>query len=266
MNKNKIAIFAIVSLLLVSSIGLAIDFASASPGSLANAVKSTIADRLMQASWIRLNGNIEKWGTTDVRGQLQVQARTAVSVNDNNSLTSATAMWTTNLTREIQAARTKQNFTYTYYVARLFNGSVSTQSSSNSNYFINGTWNVANVTSTITIVTNENGTIVKVHRDQDIVPMKAYGELNVTGNTFTLSINGLDPLTGSVWRQITRSWFNPFKMTDDSTSNTVTPTDVKTIGQCYGNMPGWGNFDASMDFNHNDRVDIADISTVAANA
>ncbi len=54
-------------------------------------------------------------------------------------------------------------------------------------------------------------------------------------------------------------------MTDDTTSNTITRTDVKTIAKCNGASPGWGNFDLGMDFNKNYRIDIADISTVAAN-
>ena len=54
-------------------------------------------------------------------------------------------------------------------------------------------------------------------------------------------------------------------MTDDTTGNVVTRSDVKAVGQCYGAMPGWGSYDTRMDFNNNYRVDIADISTVAAN-
>lgn len=259
MNKRAI-IFTIVGILLISSIA-AIDFAAAKPTTMNN-----MSNRQTQASWIRLNGNIQQWGTEDVRGQLQTQARTATHQNSgSNSLTSASAIWTTNLTREIQAARTKQNFTYCFYTARLPNASVSTATAASDNYFLDGTWNVANVTSTVTVITDENGTIIRVHRDQDVVSMQAYGELTATNNRFTLTITGLDPLTGSVYRSITRSWFNPFKMTDDSTSSVVTHTDVKAIAKCYGNMPGWGNFDAGMDFNNNYRVDIADISTVAAN-
>jgi hypothetical protein len=30
-------------------------------------------------------------------------------------------------------------------------------------------------------------------------------------------------------------------------------------------MPGWGNFDQKMDFNGNYKIDIADLTTVAAN-
>jgi hypothetical protein len=264
MNKNKVLISAVIAILLVSSLAVAVDFAAASPfgNSAAN-----VANRLVSASWIRINGVIDKWGTTDVRGQLQTYARTAVREStDNNQITSATAIWTTNITRAISAARAKENFTYLYYVARLPNASISSvNADSASSYFLSGTWNLATITSTITVLTNENGTIIKVHRDQDIVPSQAYGELTITGNQFTLSITGIDPLTGSVWRSITRSWFNPFKMTDDSTTAIVTKSDVNAVAQCYGAMPGWGNYDTSMDFNNNYRVDIADISTVAAN-
>lgn len=97
---------------------------------------------------------------------------------------------------------------------------------------------------------------------------KADGQLTVTDNwsKFTLNINGIDPLTGSVFRSMTRQMqFNQFKVTDDSTSNTVTRSDINAVAQCYGAIPGWGSYDTRMDFNNNYRVDIADISTVAAN-
>ena len=63
--------------------------------------------------------------------------------------------------------------------------------------------------------------------------------------------------------------FNPFKITDDTignvVSNTVTREDIKAFTKCYGAMPGRGSYDTRMYFNDNYRVDIADISTVAAN-
>ena len=263
MNKNQAIIFAIVGILLASSLTLAVDFAAAMPINMADAV----SNRLMSASWIRLNGVITQWGTTDVRGTLQTQAKSAThQISGLNQLTSATAIWTTNITREISAAQSKENFTYNYYVARLPNASISAATvDSATGYSLGGTWNLANITATITVITDENGAIIRVHRDQDIIPSQASGDLTVTGNTFTLNINGIDPLTGSVFRSITRAWYNPFKMTDDSTTSSVTKADVNAIAQNYGAMPGWGNFDSNMDFNHNYRVDIADISTVARN-
>ena len=259
-NKNAI-IFAIVGLLLSSSIAFAVDVAAAKPSVMENA-----SNRLTQASWIRINGAIEQWGETDVRGQLQVISRTATHQSSGSKeATSASAIWTENTTRAIQSVRAKENFTYVFHVAKLPNASVSAIVVSDGDYFLNGTWNYAKVTSTTTVNTDENGTVTHVHREQDIEPMQAYGELTITGNQFTLEIDGIDQLTGSVYRSITRSWFNPFKMSDDASTNAVVRSDVKAIGQCYGSMPGWGNFDMSMDFNNNYRVDIADISSVAAN-
>ncbi len=98
---------------------------------------------------------------------------------------------------------TKENFTYVFYEARLANGSVSTFSTSipGTTYFLNGTWNIFTVVSNVTIITNDEGQITNVHRDIDTSVQKAYGELKVTdnGNKFTLSINRIDPLTGSVF-------------------------------------------------------------------
>jgi hypothetical protein len=259
MNKNKIVITAIVATLLISTLALAVESVAARP-------LDRIRQMFASATWIRINGNIEHWGTTDVRGQLQTQARAAVLKNtDEKQLTSATAIWTTNLTRPISAARDKLNFTYSYYAARLPNASISTSNvGSSSNYFLNGTWNIAAITSTVTIYTDAYGNVTKVNRNQDMTPTKAYGELTISGNQFTLSIDGMEPLTGSVWRTLTRSWINPFKLTDSAT-DAVTAADVHAVAKCYRAMPGWGNYDTAMDFNYNYRVDIADISTVARN-
>jgi hypothetical protein len=98
--------------------------------------------------------------------------------------------------------------------------------------------------------------------------MKAYGELNVTDNwsKFTLSINGIGKLSGSVFRYgIRQIQFNPFKVTDDTTNNAITRSDVSAIIKAYGAMPGWGNYDAKMDFCGHYKIDIADLSTVACN-
>jgi hypothetical protein len=124
------------------------------------------------------------------------------------------------------------------------------------------------VTSNVTIITNANGEITEVHRTSDTSVQKAYGELNVTDNwsKFTLAINGIDPLTGSVFRSMTRQvQFNPFQVTYDTTSNAVTRADIAAVIQSYGAMPGWGNYDSRMDFCGHYKIDIADLSTVACN-
>ncbi len=277
MNKKISAVFAIIALIAVCSSSLAIG-ASAQPAVLTSQSSTVLSPTLSPApnvvssrSYIRIDGTITKWGTASAIGVLQTQARAALFQNSNtNQLASATAIWTTNISRPIAAVRSKENFTYTFYEARLTNASVSILSASTAatDYFLNGTWNVFTVLSNVTIITNADGQITNVHRSLDTSIQKAYGELNVTNNwsTFTLAITGIDPLTGTVIRSLTRQvQFNPFKVTDDLTSNVVTRADVAAVAQSYGSMPGWGNYDPRLDVCGHFKIDIADLSTVAAN-
>ncbi len=267
MKKNSVAIFAIVAILLVSSLSLAVESAVAMP----NNNNSDMSNRPVEKSWIRINGFITSWGSDDAKGTMQTMARTAILQSDNSQqMTSASAIWTTNNSRPIQAVRARENFTYTFYAARLINASVSTLSASNrsENYFLNGTWTLLTVQSTITVITNSSGNIVRVLRNSETTPERAYGELTVSDNwtKFTLAIDGIDPLSGTVFRSVQRQvQFNPFKIVDDSVITTVSREDFKEIMQCFRAMPGWGSYDTRMDFNNNFRVDIADLSTVASN-
>jgi uncharacterized cupin superfamily protein len=266
MNKKISLALAIIAIVAISSIG----FAGASVID-KSSIQTNLSNALTQRSYIRINGIITQWGTTDVNGALQTQAGTTTRADlSTNQGAVATAIWTTNNSRPITAVQAKQNFTYVFYEARLRNASVSTLSTSTSdpNYFLNGTWNVWTVTSTVNINTNADGQITSVHRSSDSSVQTAYGELNVTSNwtKFTLSINGIDPLTGSVVRSVQRQvQFNPFKVTDDTTSNVVTKSDIAAVIHAYGAMPGWGNYDVKMDFCNHFKIDIADLSTVAAN-
>lgn len=231
----------------------------------------SVRNGLLARSFIRVNGLVTQWGTTPVNGALQTQARNGTWENGNtNQLAAATAMWTTNNSRPISSVRSKENFTYTFYTARLTNASVSLLSTKmdGSNYFLNGTWNVYTTTSNVTIITNDDGYITSVHRSSDTSVKKAYGELNVTNNwsKFTLSINGIDQLLGSVFRYgIRQVQFNPFKITDDTSNNAVTRADIASVIRAYGAMPGWGNYDVKMDFCGHNKIDIAALSTVACN-
>ncbi len=264
MRKNKALVFAVIATLLVSSLALAVQFAMAAPN------MQGVANRPVQRSWIRINGIVDKWGETEVRGHIQTHSKLALlQSEDTRKTVGASAIWTTNLSRSIQSVKAKENFTYTFYAARLLNGSVASlsASSSASDYVISGIWNLATVKSNVTILTDENNEIIKVLRDQDIDVERANGELVVTDNwtKFTLTIDGIPSLTGSVFRSVTRAWFNPFKMTDDSTNSVVTRSDVGEVVKCFKAMPGWGSYDTRMDFNNNYKIDIADLSTVAAN-
>jgi hypothetical protein len=267
-NKKIPIAIVFIALFAISSISLAV--ANATVASTTN-MGTNVQNALAQRSYIRINGVISQWGTTTVTGTLQTQAGTSMRTDlSTNQLAAATAIWTTNTSRPISAVQAKQNFTYTFYEARLRNASVSTlsASSASTNYFLNGTWNVYTVVSSVTVLTNANGQITSVHRNSQTTMQQAYGELNVTDNwtKFTLSITGIDQLSGSVFASVQRQvQFNPFKVTDDSVTTAANKADIAAVIHAYGAMPGWGNYDARMDFCGHFKIDIADLSTVAAN-
>ncbi|MCW4005495.1 MAG: hypothetical protein NWF04_02690 [Candidatus Bathyarchaeota archaeon] len=219
---------------------------------------------------VRLTGVITEWGTTEVTGSVTAQSRTVV-VDTTNARqgSTATAVWTTSDSRPIDALRTAENFTYTFYSARLVNaGEVSLDTDGYAS-LLTGEWNVFEMTTAFTVITDADGNIVSFDRNQhaDALATNVYGELAVAenGNTFTLNITGIDQLSGTVrMHHITNRLFNPFKLGDD-TSTAVTPTELATMAHAYGAMPGWGNYDQSMDYNFDYKIGICDITTAAAN-
>jgi hypothetical protein len=266
MTKNTKLIFTVIGLLLVTSL-LTVELASAIP------MPTRMSNRPVMANWIRLKGPVSEWGEESVTGLLQVTARSAtLQSSETRDLTSASAIWTKDIIRPIDAIKAKESFTYTFYSARLLRDPTPIVTNSETTYTIEGSWNVATVTSSVKITKNSDGEITNVQRTSDTAVERVLGKLVVTGmSTFEFKLGDDNPiLTGSVNRYVTRQMqFNPFKITDDISgnvvSNTVTREDIKAVTKCYGAMPGWGSYDTRMDFNNNYRVDIADISTVAAN-
>ena len=220
-----------------------------------------------QRSWVRLNGIVETWGSQEVNGSLWVNARTVGFDEEVRQAAFATAIWT-NTTN----FRQRGNFSYSFYVARLVDANVSALNYEDVDFFMNGTWNVFNVTISQTIITSgdlESHYTVDRQTKTDIDPIanKAYGELNVTDNwtKFVLSIDGVDELNGIVTRaRMRQMMFNKFKVSEDGTDK-VSRIDLTVLARIYGARPGWGSYDSNMDFNCNYKIDIADLTTVAAN-
>ncbi len=224
---------------------------------------------------VRMYGSVQEWQTTPtptpVVGSIEVLARTSVGPKNTVQGYAASAIWTTNTTRPIAAVRTRENFTYSFYTARLVKGNFSALDLNGNAFFLNGTWNVWSITETFTIKTNSTtGRIISVNSNQNAVPLAtdAYGNLTVPSgwSTFTLAINGVAPLTGKVVAEVTLSAvFNPFMLGTDSTSTTVTQADLKNIANAYGSMPGWGNYNINMDYCMHYQIDICNLATAAAN-
>jgi hypothetical protein len=220
-----------------------------------------------QRSWIRLNGVVETWGSQEVNGSLWINARTVGYGEQVRQAAFVTAIWsnTTNF-------RQNGNFSYSFYVARLVDANVSVLNYEDTDFFVNGTWNVFHVSINQTIIKSgdlESGYTIDRQTKTDVAPIAkgAYGELKVTDNwtKFVLSINGVDDLNGLVNRaRMCQMVFNRFKVSEDGTDK-VSRTDLTVLSRIYGARPGWGSYDSNMDFNCNYKIDIADLTTVAAN-
>jgi len=270
----KIPIIAAIVLTAIAVIGL--NFAGAFASVMPSAISATPQGSPMmtvpptaiipiQSHWVRIVGDVNTWGTQDVSGTITVMsATTSINGVPTNWLDSATALWT-NTTNY----REDGNISYSYYAARLVKANFTSTDFQGNNFYMNGTWSVANVTFTRTVIKTDSGAI-NVQTNTNIAPLetKVYGELNVTGGwtQFTLSITGIPLLSGVVDRQVERlTMLNRFDITSGGTAATVTRADLTTIAHDYGAVPGMSNYDESMDFHGTYQIDICDLSTVAAN-
>jgi hypothetical protein len=267
---KKTMAITMLAIIAIGGLGLSAAFANAMPfGNWGMGMGQGLGSMMsVQRSWVHLNGQFTTWGKTDVNGTLMVQA---LSTRADDSLfrleTSASAMWNISVTRQ------DGNFSYSFDAARLVKVNYTALDFEGSNFFMNGTWNVYNVTVSSIVITNGDlNTGYSSHRETDtkITPIAtgAYGELDVTTSwsKFVLSITGIDPLSGTLRSSLMRhTEINRFKVSDDTTTDKVTRQDLVTVAKCYGAVAGSSNYDQKLDFNLHYKIDITDVATVAAN-
>jgi hypothetical protein len=266
-----IAIIAVSSLSLIAGVYAAPFMSYSTVPTVSSTAPTTIS---LQRSSVRMYGLIQEWlttpTTTPVMGSIEVLSRTAVGPTATIQGYAAMAIWTTNITRPIAAFRARENFTYIFYTDRLVKGDFSALDYNGNAFYLNGTWNVWSITENFTIITDNAGHILSIDSDQKAVSLaiNAYGNLTVPSgwSTFALDIKGIAPLTGKVIAEVTISAvFNPFMLGTDSSSTTVTRTDIDNIVSAYGSVPGWGNYNVNMDYCLHYKIDICDLATAAAN-
>ncbi|MGA3289458.1 MAG: hypothetical protein ABSD42_04375 [Candidatus Bathyarchaeia archaeon] len=221
----------------------------------------------IRSSWVRIDGNITSWGTQvtpAVSGALTVMAATT-SLNGVPSawIDSANAIWTN--TTKISLDGTT---TYNYYTARLIKANFTATDYQRNNFYMNGTWNVNNVTITRTVTKTDNSINIQSNTQITRLETKVYGQLNVTDSwtQFTLNITGIPLLDGTVHHTIERTTiFNRFDIINGGTDSTITRADLTAISNDYGAVPGTPNYNENMDFHGTYQIDICDIATIAAN-
>jgi len=224
-----------------------------------------------------MRGMITDWGSTPVFGFISAKA---FSINVNGTIherASARAMWSEDVKLNRSDDEEGENeedktepiplgkMTFTFYIARLVNTTQIAFKTSSFDLDLTGYWDVINVTQTIEF--DAEGEPVNCTRTWAPVVANATGELTViaphfpTMGTFTLSISGIDPLTGIVFR----FRFTDFEIRhgDHEGKGRVDIHDLVRVARGYGSMPGMPRYSEDFDFNFDLRVGIDDLATVA---
>lgn len=221
------------------------------------------ADFEVRSLWGQMGGVIKEWGDDPAFGWIGAHWR-IVNVNDTiHKGARVHATWSTEPRRLNCSRPPTEDFTFWFYAARLMNTTDVRMNYSGYNLFISGLWNVANITTTIDV--DANGTLISFNRTIVPVVTGAYGELHVFGNwhLFELSITGIDLLSGFVVRVFIA--FREIKMGDIDGDGKVDLIDLVKVARRYRTMPGLFGYNHDMDFNFDDKIDMADLTTLAAN-
>ena len=214
--------------------------------------------------WMRFRGALNEWGSESYHGSVTVNAKTAnVPPPLFRPWASVNVIWS-NESRPI-ASTTKPvgQVTYTHYNARLVWLIAIRGRNDTTNLNVTGIWNVNKVK--ITSEFDENGVLVKFVREVTPIVTKAKGQLLITEGwkKFDIEISGVDALKGvGIAMTTTTSMMNPFSY---GAGSNATFRDLFQIVSCFRAIPGFGNYNPELDYNMDSKIDLADLTTVAAN-
>jgi len=226
------------------------------------------ADTVVQSLWIRMHGKIIDWDRTPAFGWVGAHARI---INDNGTIhkwAGAHAVWSTDRPRLNRTEPLRENVTFTLHIAQLVNQSDVMLNYKGAILHISGLWDVVNMTTTILV--KESSELISITRTITPWIIGARGVLRVPTPPdpllplkFVLAIDGMPPLSGFVVEYIVR--YTAIKIYDLNDDGKVDLVELVKIARRYLAAPGLPTYDPDMDFNLDARIDIGDLTTVAAN-
>jgi len=223
----------------------------------------------IQQTWVQLIGQVESFGSRPAFGWLAAHAIIKTINVTSMERAHAHAFWTTTLLTPIELGEHcrpgLENFTFSFYFARLNTTSTVALNYSGCDFYIAGLWSVYNVT--FVYYPNEEGDFDGENFNLTVTPLatNAPGELRVINGwkAFELNISGVDLVIGSVYHYFFGSM--EIKMGDVTGDGKVNIHDLVHVAHAYGCKPGFKGFDLNMDFNDDFQIDVGDLAAVAAN-
>jgi len=225
------------------------------------------ADTQFQGLWVRVGGIITQWGNTSVFGRIGAYAAMINANGTYHQWARAHAIWTTE-THRLNCSGpppVPENFTFSFYAAGLVETSAIKLNFTH--VYISGLWNVIKIT--ITILVDEAGALISFTRTFEPIVTNATGFLYVFPNpnfgyVFVLSIEGIDMLSGIIVGCKWSYW--EIKICDVAgDDDKVTLHDLVKVAKSYRTVPGLWNYNHDVDFNFDNKIDMGDLTTVAAN-
>jgi len=222
------------------------------------------ADTQFQGLWVRMRGIITEWGSTRVFGWISVYTKMVNKNGTYNEWAQVRALWSYDHPKLNCTTPPTETFTFSVYGAKLIETTDVALNYSGYNFYVSGRWNVFKVNITVNI--NENGEVISIIRSPLMpVVINVTGELRVFNNWrgFELSIEGIDLLQGFI-----QMWFFKWvevKICDLDDDGDVDLIDLVKVAKRYNLAPGLPNYEMDMDFNFDYKIDIGDLTTLAAN-
>ena len=225
-----------------------------------------VSQQQLIVRWMRFRGSVTLWGDEPYQGSVVVTAKTAnVPAIFFRPFVTINAVWSNEQRPMASTEKPVGAVTYTHYTARLVllqavRGKLADPAF---NLNVTGLWNVNKVT--ITRQFDEDGALVKSTREVTPVVARAKGQLHITDDwkKFDIQIQGVETIEGNgLTMRTTRNVINPFSFSD-----LARPTiqDLFQLVRCYRAMPGFGNYIPEVDYNMDSKIDLKDLTTVAAN-
>ena len=147
--------------------------------------------------------------------------------------------------------KTPGDSTYSFYAAVLVDASTI------ESHYINGTWNVYNVT-----FEYQELDIEEYNSIIEILLEGVEGELIIDPDrTFELAITGIDPVVGNVLVHIVVPVAIP--MGDTNMDRTVNILDIIQVAVAFDTTPGRAGYDFNLDLNFDFHINIIDLVTAA---
>ena len=212
---------------------------------------------------MRYHGAVTQWGSDSYHGSITVNAKTANAPPPVfKPWVTVDAFWSNQPPFPSTKPTGQGQFTFTSYNAKLVM-LMSIRKQADFVVNVTGLWNIDKVK--ITTQFDQNGAPINTVREVTPIATRAMGQLHITSDwkQFTIAVDGVDMLQGvEISMTTTTNPMNPFSFAAGPQANLG---DLKQVMGSFRAIPGFGNYNPDLDCNKDAKIDLGDLTTVAAN-